>query len=269
MNKVGICGIRGQLGNQIRLALGDLAVEVTRDGNFREQIETLIWAAGSSGNRTEAKDTLTELAQLKKTLNRIDFADIRQVVLVSSGGTVYGSHSEITLNEDSPLNPNTPYGVMKVKIEEEFQSLSKSADFKLSILRLANVYSLEGKSLIKTLVNCAQKKVNFAFTVHPNSTKQYGHASDYANSIVDFVRTNQKQSKNMILNIFSPYSYSIREIVNFASTISDFPISNSIQSLHLPLETISLTSKYSEYFTQQKPWMEMSWFFDKVKRGET
>lgn len=268
MSKVGICGINGQIGSHLSSQIGTHAVEVDRAGRYPGKIDCLVWAAGSTTNRSKKEDTLAELAQAKRTLNGINFSAIQHVVLISSGGSVYGSHSVLPLNEETPLNPQTPYGNLKVEIEREFQSLSNKHKFQLSILRLANVYSMKGKGLVSTVANCVETNEAFTFQVHPNSRKQYGNAADYARAILNFIRNPILSSRNIALNLFAPHSYSIREILNLGREFTKFPILNSIGSLHLPLETIILDTKFPNHFGEPKEWSEISSFFNRVKRGE-
>ena len=268
MSKVGICGINGQIGSYLSSQFGTQAVRVDRHGIYYGKIDCLVWAAGSTANRSKREDTLVELAQVKKTLSGISFSTIKHVVLISSGGSVYGSHSSLPLDEDAPLNPQTPYGNLKVEIEREFQSLSNEHEFKLSILRLANVYSMKGKGLVRTVANCVNNNKTFTFQVHSNSRKQYGHATDYAKTIFEFINSSSLSSGNITLNLFSPHSYSVREIINLGSALAKFPISNSIRSLHLPLETIILDTKFPNFFGEPKEWSEIGMFLKKVERGE-
>ena len=269
MSNVGICGINGQIGSHLSSQFGTQAVEVDRLGVYEGKIDCLVWAAGSTTNRSEKEDTLVELAKVKRTLSGINFSTIKQVVLISSGGSVYGSHSSLHCNEDAPLNPQTHYGKLKVEIEREFQSLSNEHEFKLSILRLANVYSMKGKGLVRTVANCVDTNKAFTFQVHPNSRKQYGHAADYARAIFNFISNSNLSSKNITLNLFAPHSYSIREILNSGLALTKFPITNSIGSLRLPVETIILDTKFPNYFGESREWSEISSFLKRVKRGET
>jgi hypothetical protein len=51
--------------------------------------------------------------------------------------------------------------------------------------------------------------------------------------------------------------------------LTKFPITNSIGSLRLQVETIILGTKFPNYFGESREWSEISSFLKRVKRGET
>ncbi len=69
---------------------------------------------------------------------------VKQFVMMSSGGTVYGEiKAGSQANESSPTKPVSPYGISKLTAErylQYFQSGSEPAFEKVTILRLSNVY---------------------------------------------------------------------------------------------------------------------------------
>ena len=66
--------------------------------------------------------------------------NIQKVVFLSSGGTVYGKESKCPLNEKTPTNPITSYGVQKVTIEKLLYLYNYMYGLDYRIIRLTNPY---------------------------------------------------------------------------------------------------------------------------------
>lgn len=65
---------------------------------------------------------------------------VKKVVFISSGGTVYGKEHNCPLNEDTPTNPITAYGVQKITIEKLLYLYKYMYNLDYRIIRLANPY---------------------------------------------------------------------------------------------------------------------------------
>lgn len=65
---------------------------------------------------------------------------VKKVVFISSGGTVYGKEHNCPLNEDSPTNPITAYGIQKITIEKLMYLYKYMYNLDYRIIRLANPY---------------------------------------------------------------------------------------------------------------------------------
>lgn len=65
---------------------------------------------------------------------------VKKVVFISSGGTVYGKESECPLEEGTPTNPISSYGVQKITIEKLLYLYNYMYGLDYRIIRLANPY---------------------------------------------------------------------------------------------------------------------------------
>lgn len=65
---------------------------------------------------------------------------VNKVVFISSGGTVYGKESKCPLNEKTPTNPITSYGIQKMSIEKLLYLYNYMYGLDYRIIRLANPY---------------------------------------------------------------------------------------------------------------------------------
>lgn len=66
--------------------------------------------------------------------------DVKKVVFVSSGGTVYGKEVDCPLKEKTATNPISSYGVQKITIEKLLYLYRYMYGLDYRIIRLANPY---------------------------------------------------------------------------------------------------------------------------------
>lgn len=66
--------------------------------------------------------------------------NVKKVVFLSSGGTVYGKESKCPIDEKTPTNPITSYGVQKVTIEKLLYLYNYMYGLDYRIIRLSNPY---------------------------------------------------------------------------------------------------------------------------------
>ncbi len=65
---------------------------------------------------------------------------VKKVVFFSSGGAVYGKESKCPLNENTPTNPITSYGIQKITIEKLLYLYNYMYGLDYRIIRLSNPY---------------------------------------------------------------------------------------------------------------------------------
>ncbi len=88
----------------------------------------LAWATiHETANRDPAADVRLNLIPSIHLVEACREANVRRLVFVSSGGTVYGTAHDLPISEQHPLEPITAYGITKLAVEkylEMFRSLS-------------------------------------------------------------------------------------------------------------------------------------------------
>lgn len=136
---VAVVGSGGFLGSAITAALTARGANVggfTKDRPFTGGASAVVWAAGHvTPVNTDAGDrALADLAGLIEIARRS--AHPTHVILLSSGGAVYGPPATAPFSEEDEPTPANEYG--RIKFAEE-QLLSDS-DVPHTVLRVANPY---------------------------------------------------------------------------------------------------------------------------------
>ena len=232
MNKIGVAGARGQLGSSLMKVLGPTGLALDRANLSMNSIDSMIWAAGSVSNRCTESEAEYELSSVQRVLASADFSPVSRIVLLSSGGTVYGNNGNQVKRENDDLRPETAYARLKVKIEQEFENLC----------------------------------FNRGISVNPESRKQYGHSDDYANLIVRYLKEIPKDQIPKIFNLYAPNSYSVQEILTIARQYRDFDIVSSGLASKLPLNSIKLSSEFPD-FIDSHDWLTLESFLKQELGG--
>ena len=100
-------------------------------------------ASGSlpqSSNRDPQADVQVNLLGALKVLEAARLAQVQRLVMVSSGGTVYGIPQQVPIPETHPTDPTCSYGISKLAIEKYVALYRQLHGLDGLVLRLANPY---------------------------------------------------------------------------------------------------------------------------------
>jgi UDP-glucose 4-epimerase len=100
-------------------------------------------ASGSlpqSSNRDPQADVQVNLLGALKVLEAARLAQVQRLVMVSSGGTVYGVPQQVPIPETHPTDPTCSYGISKLAIEKYVALYRQLHGLDGLVLRVANPY---------------------------------------------------------------------------------------------------------------------------------
>ncbi|MEO8513646.1 MAG: NAD-dependent epimerase/dehydratase family protein [Ignavibacteria bacterium] len=141
--------------------------------------------------------------------------NIKRVIFISSGGTIYGNPVKLPITEKHPTDPISSYGIIKLTIEKYLYlySILKGLDYK--ILRFANPYGeRQNPFLTQGLIAHLLYKIKKGETIEVwgdgKVVRDYFYIKDGANSIYKAIKD---KSNNRIYNISSNKGLSINQIL--------------------------------------------------------
>ena len=112
----------------------------------------------------------------------------KKLLLVSSGGTVYGEVDDVPIKETQPTKPISPYGLTKLTIENyaRLYSVTKGLDY--IVVRPANAYGVgqlpyKGQGFISTAIASIMDNKNVVVFGEKGTVRDYIYVSDIARGI--------------------------------------------------------------------------------------
>ena len=113
----------------------------------------------------------------------------RKLVLVSSGGTVYGEAIKLPIREDHPTRPISPYGVTKLTLENYAHLYAVTHGLKFICIRPANAFGagqrpFAGQGFISTAMASAMRGQTIKIFGQTGTVRDYIYGSDLAAGII-------------------------------------------------------------------------------------
>lgn len=113
---------------------------------------------------------------------------LKRILIVSSGGTVYGPARELPISEDASTQPVSPYGITKLTIERYALMYHMLKGAPVVIVRPANAYGSEqkpfkGQGFLATAMGHILKRQEIVVFGEKGTIRDYIHVSDVASGI--------------------------------------------------------------------------------------
>jgi UDP-glucose 4-epimerase len=123
-------------------------------------------------------------------------AGLRRVVLISSGGTVYGVARSLPINEEHPTDPISPYGITKLTLEKYGLMFHRLTGLPVIIVRPGNAFGPgqipeAGQGFVATAI--ARVLSNREVTIYgqEGTVRDYVHVTDIARGIASALEHGQ------------------------------------------------------------------------------
>lgn len=160
-------------------------------------------------------DLLDNVPRTVQLLEEVARRDIK-IVIVSSGGTVYGEARNIPISEEHQTKPISPYGLTKLTIENYANMYAKTSGLKYICVRPSNAYGIgqqpfKGQGFISTAIMTAMKGEAVKIFGPHGTIRDYIYVSDVASGIVAALRDGKLSET---YNIGSGVGLNNLEIVN-------------------------------------------------------
>ena len=113
----------------------------------------------------------------------------RRLVLVSSGGTVYGEARALPISEEHPTEPISPYGVTKLTVEKYAHLFAITRNLKVAVVRPANAYGegqkpFSGQGFVATAMASIMRGYPVRVFGAHGVVRDYIHVHDIATGIL-------------------------------------------------------------------------------------
>ena len=150
--------------------------------------------------------------------------NIKKIVFISSGGTVYGDQNLESISEQSSTDPLSSYGIVKLAMEKYIQLYSKLYGVNYSIFRLSNPYgpyqnTLKDQGIIGIFIRKFIENGEITIWGDGNIIRDYIYIDD----VIEILNRDLMKNidNNILLNLGSGKGSSINEILNLIERISN------------------------------------------------
>lgn len=127
----------------VRYIAGDYGDQSFLRGALND-VDEIVDLAYTSVPKTSFEDPIKDiLNNLPSSVNLFEVASslsIKKLVIVSSGGTVYGKAVKLPISEDQPTEPISPYGITKLAVEKYARMYHVLKSLPILCVRPANAY---------------------------------------------------------------------------------------------------------------------------------
>lgn len=139
-----------------------------------------------------------------------------RLLVVSSGGTVYGVAGSLPLTEDSLVAPISPYGISKLAVERFADMYFRLSRLDVVIVRPANAYGLgqrpfRGQGFVATAMGCIARHQPVTIFGVSGTVRDYIHVDDVAAGMLAALR---RGHAGQIYNIGSGIGRSNQDVLD-------------------------------------------------------
>jgi len=160
-------------------------------------------------------DVQSNVVATLQMLNAMVAQNVRKIVFISSGGTVYGIPKYLPIDEKHPTDPLVSYGVTKLAIEKYLHMFERMHGIKSVTLRVANPYGERqrvetAQGAVGVFLHHALKKIPIDIWGDGSVTRDYIHVSDVAEA---FVKALHYTGEQRLFNVSSGIGTSLNALI--------------------------------------------------------
>jgi UDP-glucose 4-epimerase len=189
----------------------------------------------------DLQSNLPRFLRLLETLR--NDARVRRLLVVSSGGAVYGQPKILPITEDAPTNPISPYGVTKLMTERYAFIYHKLFGIPAIVVRPGNAYgkrqrAFTGQGFVATAMGHIVRGDEIVVFGEQGTVRDYIHVHDIARGIVAALNHGVPGA---VYNIGSGVGYSNLTVINFIRPLAEVT-GLPVRVRHAPAREFDVTS---------------------------
>ena len=213
---------------QVRYAEGDYFAQNYNYSILKEQDIVILLACSvtpKSSMETPLKCYEGDVSSMICLLQQMREYDVKQLVLISSGGTIYGNNGADSLKEEMQTYPLNHYGILKLTQEKILMMYNKLYNMENVAFRVANPYG-EGQmvssgvgAVTAFLSNILSDK---EICIYGDGTiiRDYIHIDDVAEIIKRYLDMSVKENEMPVYNIGTGKGCSMNELIKIIEEIT-------------------------------------------------
>ncbi|WP_410009668.1 NAD-dependent epimerase/dehydratase family protein [Pantoea agglomerans] len=174
-----------------------------------------------SSNDDPVYDVQTNIVPSLHMLDAMVKANVKKIVFISSGGTVYGDPQYVPIDEKHPTEPVVSYGITKLTIEKYLHMYSKLHGLKTVTLRVANPYGERqrvetAQGAVGVFLHRALNNLPIEIWGDGSVQRDYIHVSDVASA---FAKAVTYEGSKEVFNISSGMGTSLNDLISMIENV--------------------------------------------------
>lgn len=244
----------------VHILEADLTVDMDFDSILKEQevvyhlVSTTVPTTSNQHISQELVSNVIFSANLFEACIR---CDVKKVVFVSSGGTVYGKEVDCPLKEKTATNPISSYGVQKITIEKLLYLYRYMYGLDYRIIRLANPYGPYQRpngvlGAVTTFTYKALKGDEITVYGDGSVVRDFIYIDDAIRAIMKIVNG---ENKHRTFNLGCGYGTSIKQVLETIENALGIKLNVSYlegRKVDVPVNYLDI-SRYEKYYGALNP----------------
>lgn len=205
----------------------------------------------STSNLDPASDVRGNLLCSLQLLDLMTKMQIKKIVYLSSGGTVYGVPNEMPIKETHALKPICSYGIVKLAVENYLYMYQQKHGLDFVILRASNPYGerqghVGVQGVVGTFMSQIAKGEVIKIWGDGSTVRDYVYVGDLSRLCVQA----GERSSVGIFNVGSGEGHSVKEVIDTIVAVSGIevsPIYESARSFDVPRVVLDIENARRTY----------------------
>lgn len=171
-------------------------------------------------------DVLSNVESNAKWLSHLHETNLKRIIYISSGGTVYGIPKSDPIREDHPTDPICSYGITKLAIEKYIAMYANLNGIEYRIGRPSNVYGEGqhlnvGQGVIGVFLDRVLKKEPIQIWGDGTQRRDYLYVDDLTTGVLHLIH---HEGPGRVFNISHGNGYSLNELLNIIQDGLQLPV---------------------------------------------
>ena len=211
----------------------------------------------TTSNQQIPQELFANIIVTSRLLESCVRSDVKKMIFISSGGTVYGKEVCCPLKEETPTYPISSYGLQKITIEKLLYLYHHMYNLDYRVVRLANPYGpyQRPNGILGAVTTFTYKALNNEeITVYGDGSviRDFIYIDDAVEAIIKIATQNVEQKT---FNLGCGYGTSIKQLLDIISSTLNIHLKIKYvegRSVDVPVNYLDI-QRYEKYFGTLNP----------------
>lgn len=211
----------------------------------------------TTSNQQIPQELFANIIVTSRLLESCVRSDVKKMIFISSGGTVYGKEVCCPLKEETPTYPISSYGLQKITIEKLLYLYHHMYNLDYRVVRLANPYGpyQRPNGILGAVTTFTYKALNDEeITVYGDGSviRDFIYIDDAVEAIIKIATQNVEQKT---FNLGCGYGTSIKQLLDIISSTLKLHLKIKYvegRSVDVPVNYLDI-QRYEKYFGTLNP----------------